>query len=139
MGTTDTPDTDTLVLDIMAKGPLTPSPRLMLMPTTLMDILDMVDTTLDTPDFTTDMLDTDMVDSTADSAMAVMDTWDKYFQFVTYSLLHFILKHRKIGYKMRQDLSVTQQLESSIKNGLYQFEFLPSPVLLPFQCYQISL
>merc|ERR1719500_2352274 len=69
--TMDTPDTDTLVLDIMAKGPLTPSPRLMLMPTTLMDMVDMVldmltvDTLpLDTLDFTTDWdtLDSDMED-----------------------------------------------------------------------------
>merc|ERR1712002_483643 len=116
-----------LVLDIMARGLLMLSlkPRLMLIPTTMVDIM-----VLDIPDLDMDSTDTDMA--------TAMDTWDKYFPFFSYSLLHHISKHRKLGYKIRQDLSVIQQLESSIKNGLYQFEFLPSPVLLSFQCYQIS-
>merc|ERR1719228_1992640 len=113
---------DTMVLDIMARGLLMLSlkPRLMLIPTTMVDIM---------------VLDMDSTDT--DMATA-MDTWDKYFPFFSYSLLHHISKHRKLGYRIRQDLSVIQQLESSIKNGLYQFQFLPSPVLLSFQCYQIS-
>merc|ERR1712050_707009 len=128
---------DTMVLDIMARGLLMLSlkPRLMLIPTTMVDIMvldmpDMVDMVLDIPDLDMDSTDTDMA--------TAMDTWDKYFPFFSYSLLHHISKHRKLGYRIRQDLSVIQQLESSIKNGLYQFEFLPSPVLLSFQCYQIS-
>merc|ERR1719219_2914053 len=128
---------DTMVLDIMARGLLMLSlkPRLMLIPTTMVDIMvldmpDMVDMVLDIPDLDMHTTDTDMA--------TAMDTGDKYFLFFSYSLLHHISKHRKLGYKIRQDLSVIQQLESSIKNGLYQFEFLPSPVLLSFQCYQIS-
>merc|ERR1719290_545778 len=128
---------DMLVLDIMARGLLMLSlkPRLMLIPTTMVDIMvldmpDMVDMVLDIPDLDMHTTDTDMA--------TAMDTGDKYFPFFSYSLLHHISKHRKLGYRIRQDLSVIQQLESSIKNGLYQFEFLPSPVLLSFQCYQIS-
>merc|ERR1719219_1457924 len=118
---------DMLVLDIMARGLLMLSlkPRLMLIPTTMVDIM-----VLDIPDLDMHTTDTDMA--------TAMDTGDKYFPFFSYSLLHHISKHRKLGYRIRQDLSVIQQQESSIKNGLYQFEFLPSPVLLSFQCYQIS-
>merc|ERR1712002_775895 len=130
---------DTMVLDIMARGllMLSPKPRLLLIPTTLVDIMvldmDMVDMVLDMPDMdivVLDMLDTvDMVldipdldmDSTDTDTATAMDTWDKYFPFFSYSLLHHISKHRKLGYRIRQDLSVIQQLESSIKNGLYQF------------------
>merc|ERR1712002_1040983 len=102
-----------MVLDIMARGLLMLSlkPRLMLIPTTMVDIM-----VLDIPDLDMDSTDTDMA--------TAMDTWDKYFPFFSYSLLHHISKHRKLDYKIRQDLSVIQQLESSIKNGLYQFEFL---------------
>merc|ERR1712002_310314 len=135
-----------MVLDIMARGllMLSPKPRLLLIPTTLVDIMvldmDMVVMVLDMPDMVDmvlDIPDLDMDSTDTDTATA-MDTWDKYFPFFSYSLLHHISKHRKLGYRIRQDLSVIQQLESSIKNGLYQFEFLPSPVLLSFQCYQIS-
>merc|ERR1712002_800743 len=145
---------DMLVLDIMARGLLMPSlkPRLMLIPTTMVDMVldmpDMVDMVLDMPDMvdmvTLDMLVLDIpdmvdmvldipdldIDSTDTDMATAMDTGDKYFLFFSYSLLHHISKHRKLGYRIRQDLSVIQQLESSIKNGLYQFEFLPSPVLL---------
>merc|ERR1712237_117446 len=116
MGVLDMPDMDIVVLDMLD--------------TMVLDMPDMVDMVLDIPDLDMDSTDTDMA--------TAMDTWDKYFPFFSYSLLHHISKHRKLGYKIRQDLSVIQQLEPSIKNGLYQFEFLPSPVLLSFQCYQIS-
>merc|ERR1712002_916893 len=88
---------DMLVLDIMARGllMLSPKPRLLLIPTTMVDMVlldmpDMVDMVLDIPDLDIDSMDT------------AMDTWDKYFPFFSYSLLHHISKHRKLGYKIRQ-------------------------------------
>merc|ERR1712105_306753 len=97
-----------------ARGRPRLSLRLLLILTTDTDILvwdtpdTVTDTVSDTPDTVTDTTVTDTVTDTTDGD--VKATADK----------------------LHQDLSVNQQLNAG-KNGFYQFEFEPSPVL-PFQC-----
>merc|ERR1712105_129847 len=102
MGDTDTMD--------MARGPLMPSPRLLLIPTTLVDTgtaMAMVDM---------DMVDMDMVDT----GMVDMATTDK-------SSLPCSTPTRKPGHPSNSFSESPAAMTAT--NGLYHYEFHPPPVL----------
>merc|ERR1712112_253268 len=104
---------DTMDWDMsMARGLLMLMPSLLLIPTMAMDmVLDMVDT-----------MAMDMVWDTVDT-MAMDMVWD------TVDTTGDKSSHQQGYLNIHQDLSVNHQLLCQQKNGLFQFEFHPPPVL----------
>merc|ERR1712055_496489 len=118
---TDTDTVSTVATSDTARGPLMPSPRLRLIPTTA-TVLDMPDTAVDTMVDT--VLDT-AVDSMVDTVVVSMDIMDK-------SSLHFLIQAQQ-----HQDLSVNHQLPCQHQMDYFSLSFVPHQCC-QFQCCQAS-
>merc|ERR1712080_673896 len=128
---------DTMAWDTMARGLL----MLMLIPTTMVDTLDMVWVTM-----VATVLDTMAWDTMARGLLMLMpsplliptpmvDTMDMVWATMAMDMVWDTVdttgdksSHQQGYLDIHQDLSVNHQLMSA-KNGLFQFEFHPPPVL----------